>query len=55
LTPELRANVEHVCSQSASLFETIRTVKNNLTVAKAMLARADGRPQIAALRSVEQR
>ncbi len=53
LTPELRASVERVCSQSASLFETIRTVKNNLVVAKAMLARAEGRPHLAAVKSAE--
>ena len=55
LTPELRATVEHACSRSASLFETIRMVKNNLIVAKAMLARAEGRPHLAAVPSAERR
>jgi hypothetical protein len=55
LTPELRATVEHVCSQSASLFEMIGTVQNSLAMAKAMLARAEGRPHLAALPSVEGR
>jgi hypothetical protein len=55
LTPELRATVEHACSRSASLFETIRTVKNNLIVTKAMLARIEGRPHLSALPSIERR
>ena len=55
LTPELRASVEHVCYQSASLSETIRTVKNSLVMARATLARAEGRPYLAVLPSVEQR
>jgi hypothetical protein len=36
LTPELRASVEKVCSQSASLSETILTIKNSLTATKAL-------------------
>jgi hypothetical protein len=55
LTPELRASVEKVCRQSASLSETILAVKNSLVMAKATLARAEGRPHRAALRSVQRR
>jgi hypothetical protein len=55
LTPELRASVEQVCSQSASLFETIRGVKSTLAVAKATLARVDGRPRLVAIPSVGRR
>jgi hypothetical protein len=49
LNSELRASIEHTCSQSATLFETIRAVKNNLVASKSMLARAEGHPHLAAL------
>jgi hypothetical protein len=55
LTPELRESVEKMCSQSASLYETIRAVKHNLVVAKAMLVHTEGRPHLAAAPSANRR
>jgi hypothetical protein len=55
LPPELRATVEKVCSQSATLSETIRAVRSNLIATKAMLARVDGRPYLVALPSDKER
>ena len=51
LTPELRKNVENLCTQSASLAEMIRTVTNTVVVVKAALARANGRPLLAEVTS----
>jgi hypothetical protein len=55
LTPELRASVENLCTQSASLAETFRAVTNTLVALNATLARIGGRPRLAALPSVERR
>jgi hypothetical protein len=55
LRPDLRASVEKLCFQSASLSETIRAVKNSLVVAKVRLARVEGRPHLAALPPADQR
>jgi hypothetical protein len=55
LTPQLRASVEKLCFQSASLSDTIRAVKNSLVDAKTTLARVDGRTYLAALPMVERR
>ena len=55
LTPELRASVENLCSQSASLSETIRAVKDTLIATRATLARMEGRCHLAAVPFVEGR
>jgi hypothetical protein len=48
LTPELRESVETLCSRSASLSDAIRAVRRTLLEAKAAMARAEGRPYLAA-------
>ncbi len=49
LTPELRASVENLCTQSASLAETFRAVSNALVAANATRVRIEGRPHLAPL------
>jgi hypothetical protein len=55
LTPEGRASVENLCSQFASLSQTIHTVESTLMATRATLARFDGRCHLAGLPSVERR
>jgi hypothetical protein len=48
LTPELRKSVETLCTRSATLSDAIRAVRSTLLEARATIARAEGRPYLAA-------